>query len=151
MTRRTSEDSSTTVQQDITSEQATTALPKGSTSQESMSMFPTSNGSKELTTMPQVGYDTADSTMFRDGSFSAQDMMLPASQMMPPYFAPTNQDWQTVYSLLGYDANHPLEFASEVSLAIAPAYCDGGGTEPTINRDEVSPTSKTKAQPGIIA
>ncbi|RBQ77940.1 hypothetical protein FVER14953_09372 [Fusarium verticillioides] len=106
MTRRTSEDSATTPQQDSsTSEQATTALPKGSTSQESMSMSPTSDGSKELTTIPQFGYDAAGSTIFRDGSFSAQGMMLPASQMMPPYgyFAPANQDWQTVYSLLGYD------------------------------------------------
>ncbi|KAF5677148.1 hypothetical protein FDENT_9271 [Fusarium denticulatum] len=112
-TRRTSEDSATTLQRDgSTSEQATTAFPKGSTSQESMSMFPTSDGSKELTTMPQIGYDIADSTMFRDGSLSAQGMMLPASQMMPPYFPPTNQDWQTVYSLLGYDPDIPLGFGT---------------------------------------
>jgi hypothetical protein len=105
-TRRTSEDSATTVQQDSTYAYPTTTLPKGSTSQESMSMFPTSNGSKELTTMPQVGYDTANSTMFQDGNFSGQSMMFPASQMMPPYFSTTNQDWQT-FLQFGYNPNLP--------------------------------------------
>ncbi|KAF5969184.1 hypothetical protein FBULB1_10377 [Fusarium bulbicola] len=103
------DDLSTTVQQDSnTSEQAMIALPKGSISQESMFMFPTSDGSKELTMMPQVGYDIADSTMFRDGNFSAQGMMFPTSQMMPPYFAPTNQEYQAIYSLLGYDTDPHL-------------------------------------------
>ncbi|KAF4500372.1 hypothetical protein FAGAP_3398 [Fusarium agapanthi] len=111
-TRRTSEDSATTLQQDGTSEYPTT-LPKGNTSQESMSMFPTSDASKELTTMPPVGYDAADSTMFPDGDFSAQaGMMFPTSQMMPPYCPPTNQDWQAIYSQLGYDPNLPLGFGT---------------------------------------
>ncbi|KAF5696331.1 hypothetical protein FGLOB1_13604 [Fusarium globosum] len=93
-TRRTSEDSATSLQQDSTSDYPTTTLPKGSTSQEAMSMFPTSHGSKELSMMPQVGYDAADSTTFQNGNFSGQDMMFPASQMMPPYFSTANEDWQ---------------------------------------------------------
>ncbi|KAF5620333.1 uncharacterized protein FTJAE_11690 [Fusarium tjaetaba] len=95
-TRLTSEDSATMVQQNSTYGYPT-KLQKGSTSQEAISMFPTSDDPKGLTTMPQVGYDTADSTMFQDGNFSGQGMMLPA------YCPPTNQDWQTVYSLLGYN------------------------------------------------
>ncbi|PNP61056.1 hypothetical protein FNYG_14144 [Fusarium nygamai] len=105
-TRRTSEDSATTVQQDSTSEYSKTTLPKGSTSQEAMSMFPTSNDSKELTVMPQFGYDTANSTMFQDGNFSGLGMMFPASQMMPPYVSTTNQDWQT-FLQFDYNANLP--------------------------------------------
>lgn len=94
-TRHTSEDSATTIQQDSSNcEHAMATLPGGSTSQESMAMFPTSHGSKELTVMPQAGYDTQNSTMFQDGNFSGQDMMFPASQMMPPYFSTTNEDWQ---------------------------------------------------------
>ncbi|KAG4263599.1 hypothetical protein FPRO03_09906 [Fusarium proliferatum] len=103
-TRRTSEDSATTVQQDSTSEYPTTTLPKGSTSQEAMSMFPTSHGSKEFTMMPQD--DTADSTAFQDGYFSGQDMMFPVSQMMPPYFSTTNEDWQT-FLQFGHNPNLP--------------------------------------------
>lgn len=106
MTRRTSEDSATTVQQDSTSEYPTTTLPKGSTSQEAMSMFPTSHGSKKFTMMPQVGYDTADSTTFQDGYFSGQDMMFPVSQMMPPYFSTTNEDWQA-FLQFGHNPNLP--------------------------------------------
>lgn len=106
MTRHTSEDSATTVQQDSTSQYPTTTLPKGSTSQEAMSMFPTSHGSKELTLMPQAGYDTANSTMFQDGNSSGQDMMFPTSQMMPPCFSTTNEDWQA-FLQFGYNLNLP--------------------------------------------
>ncbi|KAF5614131.1 uncharacterized protein FSUBG_11 [Fusarium subglutinans] len=105
-TIRTSEDSATTLQQDSISEHQTTTLPKGSTSQEAMSMFPISDGSKELTTMPQVGYDIADSTMFLDGTLSAQGMMFPTSQIMPPYFSTTNEDWQA-FLQFGYNPNLP--------------------------------------------
>ncbi|KAF5557516.1 hypothetical protein FMEXI_680 [Fusarium mexicanum] len=106
MTRRTSEDSATTLQQDSISEHQTTTLPKGRTSQEAISMFPISDGSKELATMPQVGYDIADSTMFPDGNFSAQGMMFPTSQIMPPYFSTTNEDWQTFLQFC-YNPNLP--------------------------------------------
>ncbi|KAF5236230.1 hypothetical protein FANTH_11344 [Fusarium anthophilum] len=105
-TRRTSEDSATTLQQDSISEHQTTTLPKGSTSQEAMSMFPISDGSKELTTMPQVGYGIADSTMIPDGNFSAQGMIFPASQIMPPYFSTSNEDWQAFWQF-GYNPNLP--------------------------------------------
>ncbi|CVL02102.1 uncharacterized protein FMAN_08217 [Fusarium mangiferae] len=110
--RRTSEDSATTVQQDSDSDYPTTTLPKGSTSQGAISMFPTNDGSKELAMMPRVGYDIENWTISQAGNFSGQDMMLPTSQMMPPYFAPTNQDWQTIYSQLGYDPNLPPGYAT---------------------------------------
>ncbi|KAF5595339.1 hypothetical protein FPCIR_4499 [Fusarium pseudocircinatum] len=113
-TRRTSEDSATTVQQDSnTSEQSTRALPKGSISQESMFMFPTSDDSKELATMPQIDYVGADSEMLQSETFSApSSMMIPTSQATLPDFAPTMQDWQAIYSLLGYDPNLPLGFGT---------------------------------------
>ncbi|EXM20396.1 hypothetical protein FoTM2_004981 [Fusarium oxysporum f. sp. vasinfectum] len=109
-TRRTSEDSATTLQRDNTHEDSVTILPRGSTSEASMSMFPTSNGSQELTTMPQINYVGADSTMLQNGTFSGQGMMIPASQTMPPYFSPTIEDWQVIYQQLGYDPNLALGF-----------------------------------------
>ncbi|KAF4960499.1 hypothetical protein FGADI_906 [Fusarium gaditjirri] len=109
--RHASEDSATTLQSDSsTSEHPMATFTKGSTSQELMVMFPTSDGSKELAMMPQVGYDTAHSTMSQDRNFSGHAMMLPASQTMAPYFSPTPQDWQVIYQQLGYDPNNPLGF-----------------------------------------
>ncbi|RYC97142.1 hypothetical protein BFJ63_vAg303 [Fusarium oxysporum f. sp. narcissi] len=109
-TRRTSEDSATTLQRDNTHEDSVTILPRGSTSEASISMFPTSNGSQELTTMPQINYVGADSTMLHNGTFSGQGMTIPASQTIPPYFSPTIEDWQVIYQQLGYDPNLALGF-----------------------------------------
>lgn len=101
------DDLSTALQQDSTSGYPTTTLPKGSTPEEAISMSPTDDGSEELKTMPQVGYDTAGSTMFQHGDFSEQGVMFPASQTIPPDFFTTNEDWQAIYSQLSYDLNLP--------------------------------------------